>query len=112
MKRLIQFLEDFQYGGWYRLKCTFGFHRKASGLKQPAAVRRWLKARGVAFLADSRGFPISTLAAIERAMYGRANRPDWTPPCPRNVNNANYWTAPAPIPVGRLYSASIHFTST
>jgi hypothetical protein len=27
--RMIKFLEDWQAIGWHRLKCNFGFHRRA-----------------------------------------------------------------------------------
>ncbi|MGE0803590.1 MAG: DUF4224 domain-containing protein [Lautropia sp.] len=54
---------------------------KAAGLKQPAAVRRWLKSRGIAFMADSGGLPITTVDAFNRALYGQSNRPDFSKPC-------------------------------
>ncbi len=54
--------------------------QKASGLKQPAAVKRYLRSHGVAFMVDAKGRPFSTVDALERAMYRRGSRPDWTPP--------------------------------
>lgn len=53
--------------------------RKA-GLKQSAALRRWLKSQGIAFMADAKGRPMTTLDAFNRALYGKRNQPDWSPP--------------------------------
>lgn len=53
--------------------------RKA-GLKQSAALRRWLKSRGVAFMADSKGRPMTTLDAFNRALHSRLRGPDWSAP--------------------------------
>ncbi len=54
--------------------------QKASGCEQRAAVIRWLKSRGIAFMLDAKHRPVTTVDAFDRALYGRASRPDWTPP--------------------------------
>lgn len=56
--------------------------RKLSGLQRRSDVRRWLRANGVAFMVQPSGDPVTTLDAINRAMYGdsKYNRPDFTPP--------------------------------
>ncbi len=55
--------------------------RKLSGLTRPADVRRWLTRNGVRFLLQPSGDPVTTLDAINRALYGAGyNKPDLTPP--------------------------------
>lgn len=60
--------------------------RKLSGLTRPADVRRWLRSNGVPFMVQPSGAPVTTLDAINRAMYGTSkyDKPDFTkPPCSR-----------------------------
>jgi hypothetical protein len=55
--------------------------QELSGLKQPAAVQRWLAANGVAFMVQPSGDPVTTLDAINRALRGNSkfNRPHFSP---------------------------------
>jgi len=56
--------------------------QKLSGLRRPADVRRWLQQNGVAFMVQPSGDPVTTMDAINLAMYGTSkfNKPDFTPP--------------------------------
>lgn len=56
--------------------------RKLSGLKRRSDIRRWLRKNGVSFMVQPSGDPVTTLDAINRAMYGNSkfNKPDFTPP--------------------------------
>jgi hypothetical protein len=60
--------------------------RQLSGLKRRSDIRRWLKANGIAFMVQSSGDPVTTLDAINRALYGNSkySKPDFSPlPCSR-----------------------------
>lgn len=61
--------------------------QRLSGLKQAAAVKRWLRANGVTFMVQPSGQPVTTMDAITRAMYGgqRQYEPDWSDPPSRQV---------------------------
>jgi hypothetical protein len=49
-------------------------------LRQRAALKRWLTARGVHFFIDSKGWPITTEAELNRALDGAAKtRPNSEP---------------------------------
>jgi hypothetical protein len=56
--------------------------RQLSGLKRRSDIRRWLRKNGVPFMVQPSGDPVTTLDAINRAMYGNSkyNKPDFTPP--------------------------------
>jgi hypothetical protein len=56
--------------------------QKLSGLKRRSDIRRWLRSNGVAFMVQPSGDPVTTLDAINRAMYGttKFDKPDFTPP--------------------------------
>lgn len=63
--------------------------RKLSGLKRRSDIRRWLRSNGVAFMVQPSGDPVTTLDAINRAMYGTSkyDKPDFTPP-PKRIQHA------------------------
>lgn len=50
-----------------------------SGLKRPAAVRRWLADRGIAYTTRPDGRPVTSIAAIDSAILGgrRTAEPNW-----------------------------------
>jgi hypothetical protein len=55
-----------------------------SGLKRRSDVCRWLKSNGIPFMTQPSGDPVTTLDAINRALFGnpKASQPNWTdPPC-------------------------------
>lgn len=55
--------------------------QRLCGLKQPAAVKRWLKTNGVAFMVQPDGRPVTTIDSINRALLGNrgSSEPDWSP---------------------------------
>lgn len=55
--------------------------QRYSGLRQPAAIKRWLLKNGVPFMVQPDGKPVSTLDAIKRALNGGKglSEPDWSP---------------------------------
>lgn len=59
--------------------------RRLSGLKRPADVKRWLRTNGVPFMVQPSGHPVTTLDAINRALYGgrKGTEPDFSKPCYR-----------------------------
>lgn len=49
------------------------------GYQQPAAVRRWCKRNGVTFMRDKDGRPVTTQAALDRAMLPKTRtQPDFS----------------------------------
>lgn len=51
-----------------------GFQRlqRLSGLERKAAIKRWLQKRAVAYLTDAKGYPFTTLAALNDRLLERA----------------------------------------
>lgn len=59
---------------------TFPALAAASGYKRPADVRRWCRRNGISTMDDKDGRPISTQAAVDRAMLRTSTRtsPDFS----------------------------------
>jgi hypothetical protein len=54
--------------------------RTISGHRQRAAVRRWCRRNGIKYFLDSKGWPVTTPAALDRALAPAAQSgPDWSP---------------------------------
>ncbi len=51
-----------------------------SGYKQKNAVAKWCKKYGIRFFRNAEGWPVTTAAALDRALLpGVESGPDWSP---------------------------------
>ncbi len=59
-----------------------------SGLKRRSDVCKWLKSNGISYMTQPSGDPVTTLDAINQALFGKNatfSQPNWSdPPCHSN----------------------------
>jgi len=56
--------------------------QKLTGYVQPVAIKGWLRSNGVPFMVQAAGHPVTTLEAINQAMFGsrKLGKPDFSSP--------------------------------
>lgn len=51
---------------------------RLSGRERPSAVKKWLQGRGVSYMLDADGRPVTTERALNDALLrGRKTQPNW-----------------------------------